>query len=288
MRQHLVQRARGFWAKEYDQLPPERVQFLENTLKWNKKDFAWYGKCEKFQRQLVMLHSREKLTGPMTFATLATMQRLDPLFDPYPMPKDEKPLRFVGESGAFEPGKIAAAEKAKLPADAIEVVEQLLIWMPDDLRLFWLLGELLNAKGDVVSAQSVFKEIFSKYMQTDQEFQRLSTLKDPKVREPLLKERARELTEQFTKEFPEVGNRYLALINFKEPPPAVAPPPAGAKEPNTPPASPETKPDDTVVAPLNVDLRALGVGLGAGGLAGFLFAWWVRDMMRRRSSEAAP
>jgi len=49
-------------------------------------------------------------------------------------------------------------EKAKLPADAIAIVQQLLIWLPDDARLLWLLGELYNASGDIDSALTVFNE----------------------------------------------------------------------------------------------------------------------------------
>jgi hypothetical protein len=61
-------------------------------------------------------------------------------------------VKFVGESGAAEAGKLAAAESKKLPADAVAVVQQLALWLPADARLLWLLGELFNAHGDVRSA----------------------------------------------------------------------------------------------------------------------------------------
>lgn len=67
-------------------------------------------------------------------------------------------VRFVGPTGAFEAGAIAPEEKAKLPADAIATVQQLLMWLPDDTRLYWLLGELYNAQGDLDSALAVFSE----------------------------------------------------------------------------------------------------------------------------------
>jgi hypothetical protein len=38
------------------------------------------------------------------------------------------------------------------------IVQQLLIWLPDDTLLYWQLGELLNASGDVVSAARVFDD----------------------------------------------------------------------------------------------------------------------------------
>src|SRR5262249_9699783 len=70
--------------------------------------------------------------------------------------------RFVGESGAFEVGTLAVAEKAKLPPDALDIVQQLLVWLPDDLRLYWLLGELYNARGgtaNIEAAQLIFTDL---------------------------------------------------------------------------------------------------------------------------------
>src|SRR5262249_22920823 len=55
-------------------------------------------------------------------------------------------------------GKIAAAERAKLPPDALAILQQLLIWLPDDTLLYWQYGELLNANGDVISAAQVFDD----------------------------------------------------------------------------------------------------------------------------------
>jgi tetratricopeptide (TPR) repeat protein len=67
-------------------------------------------------------------------------------------------VRFVGESGQYEAGKLAAEEAKKLPPEAIAVVQQLLIWLPDDTRLYWLLGELYNAKGDLLAADRIFED----------------------------------------------------------------------------------------------------------------------------------
>ena len=65
---------------------------------------------------------------------------------------------FLGENGKYLPGRISTEELKKLPPDAIAIVQQLLIWFPGDARLYWLLGELLNAEGDVSSAATVFDE----------------------------------------------------------------------------------------------------------------------------------
>ncbi len=72
--------------------------------------------------------------------------------------EDELPDRifdvnFVNDAGQYEPGKLAAAEKAKFPGgdftEALATVQQLVLWFPNDVRLYWLLGELYAARGDV-------------------------------------------------------------------------------------------------------------------------------------------
>jgi tetratricopeptide (TPR) repeat protein len=67
-------------------------------------------------------------------------------------------ILFVGPNGEFEPGNLASDQKAKLPTDALAQVQQLLLWLPDDTRLYWLLGELYAATGDLDAAQDVLNE----------------------------------------------------------------------------------------------------------------------------------
>jgi hypothetical protein len=67
-------------------------------------------------------------------------------------------MRFVGESGQYEAGVLAARERSKLPADAIAIVQQLLLWLPEDTRLYWLLGELYNAAGDTDAARRILED----------------------------------------------------------------------------------------------------------------------------------
>jgi hypothetical protein len=83
------------------------------------------------------------------------------------LPEDELPdalwpAKFVNEAGQYEPGKLAAAEKAKLPGgdfpEAVATVQQLVLWFPLDVRLYWLLGELYAAKGDFLAAKRVMDE----------------------------------------------------------------------------------------------------------------------------------
>jgi hypothetical protein len=57
-------------------------------------------------------------------------------------------VRFLGENGKYEPGKLAAAERKKLPDSAIAIVQQLALWLPADGPLLWQLAELANTVGD--------------------------------------------------------------------------------------------------------------------------------------------
>ncbi|HLJ92591.1 MAG TPA: hypothetical protein VKU02_05285 [Gemmataceae bacterium] len=115
-----------------------------------KEQLAWLRTVEKYHLELVKLRYRE-LAGASS-GRAKHPEKLDDLFH------EKGPVRFVAESGQYEAGKIAAAERAKLPADALAVVQQLVLWFPDDTRLYWLLGELYNANGDVGAATKIFDD----------------------------------------------------------------------------------------------------------------------------------
>jgi tetratricopeptide (TPR) repeat protein len=66
------------------------------------------------------------------------------------------PVKFVNDSGKYEPGRLAANEKAKLPPDAVAIVQQLLLWAPWDTGLYWLLAELYASEGKVQPADAIF------------------------------------------------------------------------------------------------------------------------------------
>jgi hypothetical protein len=77
--------------------------------------------------------------------------------------EDELPDRifdvnFVNAAGQYEPGTLASAEQAKLPPDAIPIVQQLVLWFPLDPRLYWLLAELYAAKGEVGFAKEIMDQ----------------------------------------------------------------------------------------------------------------------------------
>ncbi len=72
-------------------------------------------------------------------------------------------VKYLGESGKIEAGKIARAERKMLPDDDIAIVQQLLLWLPADGRLLWQLGDLANAHRDVRTAASILEGCVSEY-----------------------------------------------------------------------------------------------------------------------------
>jgi hypothetical protein len=92
-------------------------------------------KAEEYQYKLVRLRRREK----------RNTQALDDLFG----------VCYVGEKGKYEPGKLAAAQRKKLPSDAAAIAQRLALWLPADARLLWQLAELANAYGDVRTAAAM-------------------------------------------------------------------------------------------------------------------------------------
>src|SRR5205823_610958 len=87
---------------------------------------------------------------------------------------------------------------------------------------------------------------------------------------------------EFVVDYPEVGGRLKALRDHlpvvNEPPQ----PPAFSNAGDTGNKKADAKKaEDSVAAPLKIDWRTLGVGLGGGSLVGFLMAWRLRDLLRR-------
>jgi hypothetical protein len=91
--------------------------------------------AEQLHLKLVRLRTREPRDA----------QGLDDLFG----------IQFVGPSGAFEAGRLAEAQRKRLPADAVALVQQLALWLPADGRLLWQLAELAGANGDVATAAAI-------------------------------------------------------------------------------------------------------------------------------------
>src|SRR5262249_33449005 len=94
-----------------------------------------YQKVEEYHLKLVQSRLREGKGA----------QTLDNLFG----------ICCLGDGGGYEPGKLAAAEKKKLPAHAVATVQHLALVLPSDGRLLWQLAELANAHGDVKTAAAM-------------------------------------------------------------------------------------------------------------------------------------
>lgn len=141
----------GFWERARDA--------QEKALKaWPRlfpgrpvADVHWARRAEEMALKLYTMHW-EEARRPTPGAGDSLSDLTEALFPG---------VRFVGDSGTYEPGQIAAARQARLPADAVAVVEQLLLWLPldADQRLYWLLAELLNAQGDITDGVKVVNEL---------------------------------------------------------------------------------------------------------------------------------
>ena len=91
--------------------------------------------AERLHLKLVRLRARQSRDA----------QTLDDLFG----------IQYIGPDGKFEAGRLAAAQRKRLPDDAIALVQQLALWLPADGRLLWQLAELAGANGDVATAAAI-------------------------------------------------------------------------------------------------------------------------------------
>jgi hypothetical protein len=223
--------------------------FLQ-SVGWHEGAFEAYRKAEEYQLKLLKLRQREQRAKKNP---KADFDSVDALFDDGQKPPS--PVRFVGESGTYEAGKIAAKEKAKLPKDAIEIVQQLLIWLPEDDRLYWLLGELYNARGgakDIQAARLIFDELAGARSTTAGSWTRRVVA-------------------------PELAEHYRVLRDYRDPD-AATPFDINKKIDEE-----EQKRRDA--AP-GFDWQNLAVGFGAGLVVAIFGSWQLREIRRRRQNRA--
>jgi hypothetical protein len=160
-----VHAARGEWDEalryhiegRFDTQMPEEVKGLSKEQRdwWERLDAGYVTHYYRVHAQDAA--ARAKLTP----AERDKHDEREETFPLFPLPEEGKPhapVRFVNDAGQYEPGVLAAAEKAKLPPDAVAVVQQLILWFPTDVRLYWLLAELYTAEGDLDSAIVIFDE----------------------------------------------------------------------------------------------------------------------------------
>ncbi len=204
---------------------------------------AWLQKLERkhYRRWLEIHQERDRKKSPPSEETIF------PLFE----------VNFVGESGKYEPGKQAAAEKAKLPPDAIAIVQQLMLWDPDDAALQWLLAELYAASGRLRESESIFNQVVESRQYSNR---------------PLFMEHRAAVRDAVAKLPPESSPEDVALPPTSEPAPST---------------DPDPKSDDSAFLP-STD-RVVVVLAAFGAFLGFLVFLKLRSRSRRYplSSRAA-
>jgi len=169
---HFMLRANLATAYEMAGMPDRAIPYRQLALSswpaiypgWDSVQLNFYRKAEQYHLNLLLLRQAEARLEPARAGSL----HLDNLFPRIGFNEVTGKyeavgsIAFVGPSGEYEAGGISPAQYIEVPADAIPVVMQLLLWLPFDDRLHWLLGELLNASGDVVSAAALMKPVVNK------------------------------------------------------------------------------------------------------------------------------
>jgi tetratricopeptide (TPR) repeat protein len=110
---------------------------------WTTVDWNWYRRVERYYLTLLQLRRGGNNRG-------------DTLENVFPR------VRFVGPSGKYEAGNLALRSQDELPPDANLIALQLVLWLPQDDGVYWLFGEILNARGEVDAASSILNELVDK------------------------------------------------------------------------------------------------------------------------------
>ncbi len=137
-------------------MPASAKGYTDSQLKWWKTLDSEYLPlyCDVRYRDSI---ARKGLTPEQ----LARVNETEDAFPLFPLPEKDSgktPVRFVNDEGKYQPGHLAAAERAKLPQDAIPIVQQMMLWFPGDTRLYWLLAELYAANNDLKAADTIFQQ----------------------------------------------------------------------------------------------------------------------------------
>jgi hypothetical protein len=223
------------WPELFQEMEPEQREFL-GKFGWSEHPTDFYRRVEGYLLKLMELRSKEPAGQPF--------QAVDAIFEGGTPPT---PIKFVNDKGVFEPGKVSATELKKLPKDAREIVQQLLLWLPDDLRLYWLLGEVYNAEGTkagTAAAQKIFDQLVFK-----------ANLRAPDLRDR--RQQLREYVVEHDKKLDVPGMENMLAENEKK-----------NSLPQTPllPATPQT----------------IAVTFASGFVVGLFALWQLQELRRRR------
>jgi hypothetical protein len=148
--------ARGEWSQALNYLPDLFDADPPPAKGWTTAQRAWQTKLDReYLPHYLQIRRAEAEASPRP---APEDEDPTPLFPLPARDRPAEPVRFVNDAGVYEPGTLAAAERAKLPPDAVAVVQQLLLWFPSDTRLLWLLAELYAADGQLAEAQTILDE----------------------------------------------------------------------------------------------------------------------------------
>jgi tetratricopeptide (TPR) repeat protein len=104
------------------------------------EQLSWYRQAEELYLKLLQARQQEERLQPGR-----PVETVDALFPE---------LRFVGPSGRYQVGPLPDEVLGDKHVSRIQLVSQLVWWLPFDDRLYWLLAELLNAQGGVIEIVS--------------------------------------------------------------------------------------------------------------------------------------
>lgn len=238
---------------------------------WTEAQLQHYRRADRFYLSLLQLRYREQLRAGGRPVRVTTVDELFPK------------VRFVGPSGHYEAGGFAQASRDEVPPDATLIALQLVVWLPFDDRLYWLLGELLNASGNVQSAYDVFDElVYARRMDARELAQHRQALRDAVLAYKAWGELGPQLALFWAVAPPAAGSLTQAgapfAAQFKpQLVPAPVLPPGGNSASGAPAApAPNWLPD----------WRPLGVGFGTGVVVALLGALQWREWRRKHPAPA--
>jgi len=127
---------------------------------WNSVELGWYRRVEGFYLKLLQFRLAERDLNEREYnQPNRPWDKMDLLF--------EKPH---GGGGDYEARELPWKLWGDLPPDAYAIVSQLLVWFPNDDRLYWQLGEIMNSIGLTPEAVKVFDDLSNKNLNGVREF----------------------------------------------------------------------------------------------------------------------
>jgi tetratricopeptide (TPR) repeat protein len=243
---------------------------------WTPAALVWNRQCDRAFLKLMQSRQEEQRRRER--------ERLASKVDPGPVPLDPifPGVRFVGpDHKTYEPGTLAPDMFDRLPANAVGLVLQFLVWKPADDRLGMLLAELLNAAGYIDLAEQLMPDPFLTGLKLQDLIEHRRVLKEALDAAKLLGQ-------------PDTS---LVMLAMFAPPPLLAPPGVGPlaleagfsasptvippllkKSPGLPPESAPPSPSG-----ISFDWRHVTVGFLTGCVVAVLVGLQWQEWRRRRA-----